>query len=147
MRATGWSAPFALLAAMILGCGGSTNDIETCFGVALTYSGTRTGTAYVRVDGANAKTSLMHGGPFPSIQAAIVTYTNAQICSTYYSNPSDIPLTADAWIDAGGTETSICSDVQSPQCQPSSSDPQAHQTAMLRVGQPTTIKLDVVDPG
>ncbi len=145
MRLNERSAPFVLLVATVLGCGRSTNDIETCFAVALTYNGSRAGTAYVRVDGSNANTSLLHGGPFPSIQAAIVTYANARICSTYNANPGDIPLTADAWIDASGTEASICSDVHSPQCQPSSSDPQAHQTGTLHVGQLMTINLDVVD--
>jgi len=60
----------------------------------------------------------------------------------------DIPLTAVAWIDVSGAGATLCADLQNlnPQCQPSPSDPQGHQTAVLRFGQTTIMHIDVVDP-
>jgi hypothetical protein len=60
--------------------------------------------------------------------------------------PKDIPSTAIVWIDVLGTAAANCSDMHNPQCQPSPSDPQAHQSAVLRFGQLTRIRLDLVDP-
>jgi hypothetical protein len=36
--------------------------------------------------------------------------------------------------------------MHNPQCQPSPRDPQAQQSAVLRFGQLTRIRLDVADP-
>jgi len=59
----------------------------------------------------------------------------------------DIPFTGAAWIDVSGTSAANCSpSVLSPQCQPSPTDPQAHQSGVLRFGQTAQFRLDVVDP-
>jgi hypothetical protein len=55
-------------------------------------------------------------------------------------------LTGAVWIDVSGTEAANCSEVLSPQCQPSARDPQAHQKVVLRSGELTTMHLDLVDP-
>jgi len=62
-------------------------------------------------------------------------------------DPIDIPFSGTVWIDVSGTGAANCSpSVLSPQCQPSAKDPQAHQSAVLRFGQRTEIRFDVVDP-
>jgi hypothetical protein len=76
----------------------------------------------------------------------ILVESGALHCFGRNVNPGDIPFTAVAWIDVSGTGAANCSDGSNLQCQPSPSDPQAHQSGVERFGQTTTIHLDVVDP-
>ena len=90
--------------------------------------------------------SFSSAGPQPSIQA-LMRVENGFVTCFGFINPVDIPFTATVWIDVSGTSAANCSpNVLSPQCQPAPSDPQAHQSAVLRYGQTTQIRLDVVDP-
>jgi hypothetical protein len=89
--------------------------------------------------------SLFYWSTGASIRFLIAVESGGVTCSGG-GQPIDIPLTATVWIDVSGTATANCSDSHNPQCQPSPSDPQAHQSALLRFGQLTRISLDVVDP-
>src|SRR6266478_3548085 len=84
-------------------------------------------------------------GNAASIQFLILAESGGVTCSGGSVNRGDIPLTATAWIDVSGAGAATCSDLHNPQCQPSPSDSQAHQSAVLRFGQLTQIRLDVVD--
>jgi hypothetical protein len=71
---------------------------------------------------------------------------NGGTTCTVGGDAMDIPLAAGAWIDVSGNEAANCSDVRSPQCQPAPADAQAHQKAVLRFGELTRIRLDLVGP-
>ena len=109
----------------------------------ISYSGTRSGIAYLRVLSDNdGGRSFSIAGPEPSIQALMLVENGGVTCFGG-GNPADIPFTAAAWIDVSGNEGANCADVRSPQCQPSAGDPQAHQKAVLRFGEYTRIHLDL----
>jgi hypothetical protein len=111
----------------------------------ITYQGTRSGTAYLRVVSDDGGRSYSMTGSFPSIQVLQLVMNGGTTC-TVGGDAMDIPLTAGAWIDVSGNEAANCSDVRSPQCQPAPADPQAHQKAVLRFGELTRIRLDLVGP-
>ena len=134
---------FALVAGALGGCGA---EKQTCFSVALTYGGARTGTAYVRVSGDNGETAVAQRGSWASIQDAILVHRDSTSCSYRAVDPGDLPVSADAWIDVAGDDAAACADVLAPQCHPSIGDPQAHQNAVLHWGETTVIHLDLIDP-
>ncbi len=136
---------WALLVGSVPACGdigGGTT--QTCVAITITYTGSKSGAAYLRVREADGG---LIAGNAPSIQVLIWGETGALHCFGRNVNPGDIPFTAAAWIDVSGTGAANCSDVTSPnpQCQPSPSDPQALQSGVERFGQTTQIRLDVVD--
>jgi hypothetical protein len=121
-------------------CGGGSP--QTCLELTITYAGAKSGAAYLR---AATDGGLNIAGNAASIQFLILAESGGVTCHRG-GNPIDFPMAAAAWIDVSGTEAAICSDLRNPQCQPSPSDPQAHQKVVLRFGQLTRMRLDVVDP-
>lgn len=124
-------------------CGGGTT--ETCLEMVISYTGSKTGTAYLRAASDDGGRSLYIGSTAASIRFLIAVESGSVTCYGG-GEPVDIPFTVTVWIDVSGTATANCSDMHNPRCQPSPSDPQAHQSALLRFGQLTRIRLDVVDP-
>ena len=126
-------------------CGGSGGSTQTCLAIHVSYNGTKTGTAYIKVLSNDGGSTFSHAGPEPSIQALMLVENSGVTCFGD-GQPSDVPFTGTAWIDVSGTGAANCSpNVLSPQCQPSPSDPQAHQSGVLRFGQLTQLRLDIVD--
>jgi hypothetical protein len=125
---------------------GSDNP-QTCLERVITYSGSKSGAAYSRVASDDGGRSFFLAGNAVSIRFLILAESGSVTCFGGGEH-IDIPFTAVAWIDVAGTAAANCSDTlhPQPQCQPSPSDPQAHQKAVLRFGQLTPIRLDVVDP-
>jgi hypothetical protein len=124
-------------------CGGTT---RTCLAINVSYNGSKSGTAYIKVLSDDGGRTFSHAGPEPSIQALMLVENSGVTCFGG-GEPIDIPFTGTAWIDVSGAGAANCSpNVLSTQCQPFQSDPQAHQSAVLRFGQLTRIPLDVVDP-
>ena len=123
-------------------CGGRT---QTCLERVISYTGSKSGTAYLRVASDDGGRSLFIGSTGASIRFLIAVESGSATC---YGDGErvDIPFTAAAWIDVSGNAAMNCSDIHSLQCQPSPSDPQARQSAVLRFGQLTRIRLDLVDP-
>jgi hypothetical protein len=114
--------------------------------MAISYTGSKTGTAYIKVLSDDGGRTFSIAGPHPSIQALILVENGGVTCFGGRSIGSP-PFTGAVWIDVSGTGAANCSpNVLSPQCQPSPSDPQARQSAVLRFGQLTRIRLDLVDP-
>jgi hypothetical protein len=134
---------WAALLAALPSCGGDGAGTRTCIAVTVTYSGSKPGPAYLRVRESD-------GGSFgvnaPSIQILIWGSTGSVVCA-YSSSRPDVSFTAAAWIDVSGSSAANCANLSSnPQCQPSPSDPQGHQSGVERAGQLTKIQLDLVDP-
>ena len=149
MQDSRWIAG-ALLLGCLYSCGGSGiggPGGQTCLEVTITYTGTKTGAAYLRVltDGGNGPLNIVGNGA--SIQDMIAFQSGGVLCHPG-GIQKDFPLTAAAWIDVTGTEAAVCSDLinLNPQCQPAASDPQAHASGVLRYGQLNQFRLDVVDP-
>lgn len=130
---------------VLVGCG-QADKSATCYSIAITYGGIKTGTFYIRLAGDNGKTGVSEGGPIPSIQDAMFIYRGATSCFYRAVDPGDLPISADAWIDVAGDDAAACADIHSAQCQPSTSDPQAHQNAVLHFGETTVVHLDLADP-
>jgi len=134
-----------ILWALAASCGGGGGSTQTCLAINVSYSGSKTGTAYIKVLSDDGGHTFSHAGPEPSIQALMLVENSGVTCFGG-GQPKDVPFTGTAWIDVSGTAAANCSsDMLSPQCQPSPSDPQAHQSAVLRFGQLTRLRLDVVD--
>src|SRR6266852_5194179 len=90
--------------------------------------------------------SFSIAGPEASIQDLMLVENGFVTCFGGSAH-GDIPFTGAVWIDVSGTAAANCSpNVLAPQCQPALSDPQAHQSGVLRFGQLTQIRFDVVDP-
>lgn len=123
-------------------CGGST---DTCLGTDITYNGSKTGAAYELVVSDDGGRSLFRWSTGASIQFLMAIESSSVSCYGG-GEPVDIPLTATVWIDPSGSAGANCSDRHSPRCQPLPNDPQGHRSAVLRFGQLTRIRLDVVDP-
>ncbi len=132
---------WALLVGALPSCGGG-GETQTCVANAITYSGSKSGAAYLRITGNNG---LNFADNAPSIQV-LMAIENSSVTCYGDGQQIDIPVTAAVWIDVSGASATICADLKNPQCQPSPTDPQAHQSAVLRYGQTTVIHLDVVDP-
>lgn len=136
------------LAALVAGavppsCGGGTGP--TCLETDIHYAGSKSGTAYLIVTNDGGSRAFVHALSADSIQTLIAIGSQSQSCS-YGGEATDIPLKAVVWIDVAGTAAPNCTDLLHPQpaCQPAPTDPQAHQTGLLRFGQLTRIQLDVV---
>lgn len=133
-----------LLVGVLLSCGGdgrSPGGGGTCLAITVTYNGSKSGPAYLRIvysDGGHIY------GSAPSIQVVMAAENGAAHCVV--RGPGDVPFTATTWIDVSGAGAANCADMSSPQCQPSPSDPQAHQSGVERYGQTTQVRLDLVDP-
>ena len=125
-------------------CG--SDDTQTCLELTITYAGSKSGAAYLRVASDDGGQTYFIGGNAASIQFLILVESGGVTCSRGSVSRPDIPLTAAVWIDVSGAGAATCSDLHSPQCQPSPSDPQAQQSAVLRFGQLTRIRLEVIDP-
>src|SRR6267142_5349818 len=134
---------WAVLLTALPSCGGGST--QTCLAMTITYTGSKSGTAYIKVLSDDGGQSFSIAGPEPSIQLLMLAENGGVTCFGRNFNAGDIPLTGAVWIDASGTSAANCSpSVLSPQCQPSASDPQAHQGGVLRFGQRTQIRFDVV---
>ncbi len=132
---------WAVLLGALPSCGGDGTGGNTCLAITVTYTGSKSGSAYLRIrfgDGGHIS------GNAPSIQVIMVAENGAAHCLV--RGPGDIPFTAAAWIDVSGASAANCADMSSPQCQPSPADPQAQQSGVERFGQSTQVRLDVVDP-
>lgn len=138
----------ALLAGSLPSCGGGGDfgSGKTCYGYDVTYAGTKSGHAYLRAESSNdGGASLFSSRSADSIQDLIFFTSIVRVCWEG-GEPVDLPVTAVAWIDVTGVGAANCSDTRNPQCQPLPTDPQARQSAVLRYGQMTRVRLDVVDP-
>jgi hypothetical protein len=133
---------WALLAGGVLSsCGGGLGG-KTCLAFAVTYGGSKSGPAYLRLIYADGGHIFGSGA---SIQVMMAAENGAAHCVE--RGPGDIPFTAAAWIDFSGASATNCVDMSSPQCQPSPTDPQAkQQSGVERFGQTTQVRFDVVDP-
>ena len=127
----------------LFSCGGNDTPVpglQTCLELIITYKGTKSGAAYLRLtegDGGSISENS------PSIQDLIFAETGALHCVGLI-NPQDTTYSAVVWIDVTGTEAAVCTDLTkpNPQCQPSPSDPQAHQSgssAMVKRRRSTSI--------
>lgn len=137
-------ALWALLVGSLPSCDG-TGSGDTCVAKAITYTGTESGAAYLRILSTDGGQALNFAGNSPSIQVLMAAENSTMTCFGGGAQ-IDIPVTATVWIDASGAEAATCSDQHNAQCQPSPTDPQAHQSVVLRHGQTTVIHLDIVDP-
>ena len=131
----------------LFSCGGNDTPVpglQTCLELIITYKGTKSGAAYLRMTESDGGALLENS---PSIQDLIFAETGARHCVTFIT-PHDRTYFAVAWIDATGTESAVCSDLANPnpQCQPAATDPQAHQSGVQHYGQTTQVHLDIVDP-
>lgn len=139
-------APLVLIAGVI-GCGGGgigAPSSNTCWAVQLQYAGTRTGTAYFKLMSDDG--SLTSAGSQPSIQTMMRVLNAGYYCSGKSVGVADLPVTATVWIDSSGTEAVACTNVLSPQCQPSSLDAQVQQRAVLLKYSLTVVHLTLIDP-
>jgi len=120
---------------------------QACLELTVTYAGSKSGAAYLRVASDDGGQKLRYSGNGASIQFLILVESGGVTCSRG-GEPIDIPITADVWIDVSGAAAANCSDFHTynPDCKPSPGDPQAHQSAVLRFGELTRVRLDVVDP-
>jgi hypothetical protein len=133
----------AVLFGALPSCGGGTP--QTCLATIITYTGSKSGTTYIKVVSDDGKT-YSDAGSQPSIQALMVVENSGVLCFGR-GDRTDIPITGAVWIDVAGTSAANCSpSVLSPQCQPAPTDPQGHQTGVIRFGQTTSFRIDVVDP-
>ena len=129
---------WALLAGSLPSCGGSG---ETCLRTVIAYAGAKSGAAYLRITGDNG---LSYASNSPSIQLLIEIESSFVTCSKG-GQTVDIPLSAVAWIDISGAGSTTCSDLRNAQCRPSPTDPQGHQSAVMRFGQYNEIHIEVLD--
>jgi hypothetical protein len=140
----------ALLLAMTIGVVGSSCGSEgardTCFSMDIRYSGSRSGTAYARLQGDPRVWGISSSDSAASIQDVIRAYSSEMFCGTRAVDPGDVPFSADAWIDVTGTEAASCVDVLSASCHPAVGDPQGHSEGVIKFGQSTVVRIDVVDP-
>ena len=144
-------SPRGCILAVVAAVGGlpscGNDNPQTCLERLITYTGSKSGAAYSRVTSDDGGRSSFLAGNAASIQFLILAESGNQICFGGGEH-IDIPFTAIAWIDASGTAAANCSDTlyPQPQCHPSPSDAQAHQSSVLRFSQLTRVRLDVVDP-
>lgn len=115
---------------------------ETCLAIRVSYTGSKSGPAYLRVMFSDG-THIFGNGP--SIQVMMAAENGAAHCQLVIT-AADFPFTAAAWIDVSGASAANCADLGSPQCQPAPADPQVQQTGVERFRQTTQVRLDVVDP-
>lgn len=135
-----------ILSAVVASCfpACQTGPTQTCLTISISYAGTRSGTAYLRVVDDETGRNFSMVGSYPSIQDLM--HMNGASACFGGGEPIDIPFTSAAWIDVSGSEAANCSNVLSSLCEPSPNDPQAHRRALLRYGELTKIRLDLVDP-
>jgi hypothetical protein len=135
---------WALLLGGLFSC--AQGDEQTCLAVAVTYSGTKTAAAYIKIlsdDGGRSFSST--DGPYQSIQDLILIENGGVTCFGGGPRP-DIPITGNVWIDVSGAGAVNCSpSAVNPLCQPSPTDSQGSQSAVLRYGQLTRMPFAVVD--
>jgi len=135
---------WVLVAAGSLSSCGSDHE-QTCLERVITYTGSKSGTAYSRFASDNGDIYIPSNAA--SIQFMILGESGSTFCAGG-GNHIDRPFTWTVWIDVSGTAAASCADLShpNPQCQPSPGDPQGHQSGILRFGQLTRVSLDVVDP-
>ena len=138
---------WAVLLSALHSCGGSGGGTsQTWLATTITYTGSKSGTAYIKIVSDDGGRTFSEAGPEPSIDALMLVENGFVTCYGFI-NRVDIPFTGAVWIDVSGTAAGNCStNVLAPQCQPAPTDPQAHQSGVLRFGQTTRFCLDVVDP-
>jgi hypothetical protein len=124
----------------LVSCGGGAGNPNTCVAIAVTYGGSQSGAAYLKVTFADG---AIYGNA-PSIQLMMLAENGATHCSQ--RGPGDVPYAAVAWIDASSASATSCADTSSAECQAASTDPQAHQSGIERYGATTQVHLDLVDP-
>lgn len=136
---------WAILVGSLPSCGGG-GEVQTCLTMTITYSGSKSGRAYIKIVSDDGGRSLSIAGPERSIQDLMLIENGSMTC--FGGGPAvDVPFTGEVWIDASGTGVTNCSQgVLTAQCEPASTDPRAHQSAVMRYGQQTQIRFDVVDP-
>lgn len=129
-----------LLVAALCSCGGGGG--HTCAELTVTYAGSKSGPAYLRMvfEGAN-------GGRFSLNGASVEVLTNHEACWTG-GQAVNVSFVVDAWIDVSGASASPCADVSAvnPDCKPAPGDPMAHQTGVIPYGDRTNVVLAVTDP-
>jgi hypothetical protein len=135
----------ATLLAFVGSCGAEPTQ-DTCFALDIHYSGSRTGTAYARLQGNNGVWGVFSSDSAPSMQIVMLHYSSGMFCGSRKVNGGDLPFTADAWIDVTGSEAASCVDVLSASCRPAAGDPQGHAQGVMPFGKTTIVRLDVVDP-
>jgi hypothetical protein len=134
----------ALLVSSLLSCGGDGSG-NTCIAKAITYPGSKSGAAYLRIRSDDGGRSLSWAGNSADIRFLIAAENGTYTC--FAGGPfADTPATATVWIDVSGTETAICSDQQNQQCVPAPGDPQGHHSIVLHEHQTSWFRVDVVDP-
>ena len=128
-------------------CGGLSGSNDTCLVMTITYAGSKSNPAYLRVASDDGGKKFHFADNGASIQAIIQVESGALSCAGG-GEPVDVPFSGDVWIDVSGTATSNCADLNAvnPLCKPSPADPQAHQSAVMRFGQTNQVRFDVVDP-
>ena len=134
----------ALLTVGLVSCGGGDGG-ETCIAKAITYTGSKSGAAYLRIRSDDGGRSLSWAGNSADIRFLIAAENGTYTC--FGGGPfANTPATATVWIDVSGTETATCSDQQNQQCVPAPSDPQGHHSIVVNAHQTNWFRVDVVDP-
>jgi len=134
---------WALLVGSLLSCGGDETG-TTCIAKAITYTGSKSGSAYLRIRSDDGGRSLSWAGNSADIRFLIAAENGTYTC--FGGGPfADTPATATVWIDVSGTETTTCSDQQNQQCVPAPSDPQGHHSIVVNAHQTNWFRVDVVD--
>src|SRR6266850_661337 len=143
--------PHSLLVAVVIGagisvCGGSGGSDETCIDRIITYSGShRVEPAYLRISQSDGGRLGVYGADIGSL----ISGESGNLVCWRGGDHVDILFVADAWIDVSGAAAANSCDnlaVPNPACKPAAGDPQAHQSGVIRFGQITHIRFDVVDP-
>jgi len=150
--ATGLPGSHSLLVAVVIGagisvCGGSSGSgsDETCIDRSITYSGSHhVEPAYLRISESNGGHVGVYGA---NIESLISGESGNLLC--WRGDHVDLSFVAYAWIDVSGVAAAnSCDNVAVPNaaCKPAAGDPQAHQGGVIRFGQITHMRFDVVDP-
>jgi hypothetical protein len=135
---------WALLLGSLPSCGGDGAG-NTCIAKAITYTGSKSGAAYLRIRSDDGGRSLSWAGNSADIRFLIAAENGTYTC--FGGGPfADTPATATVWIDVSGTETATCSDQQNQQCVPAPSDPQGHHSIVVNAHQTNWFRVDVADP-
>lgn len=133
----------ALLVGSLPCCGGDQAG-KTCIAQAITYTGSKSGAAYLRIRSDDGGRSLSWAGNSADIRFLIAAENGTYTC--FGGGPfADTPATATVWIDVSGAETTTCSDQQNQQCVPAPSDPQGHHSIVVNAHQMNWFRVDVVD--
>src|SRR4051812_3740148 len=117
---------FALRAALLLlassACG---EPPETCITQSVSYAGTSDGPSFFKAS--TPDNSLILTQASPSI-ALLEQFVNRSTYCWKGGDEKDVIVEARAWIDKSDSASTNCADVQSPTCEPTTTDPQGRQS-------------------